>query len=44
MWFVTFLGVGVTLKDVRVPFNCKGLPFQSVEVSCQGVGMLSQDL
>ena len=31
MWFVTFLGVEVTLKDVGVPFNCNGLTFQSVE-------------
>ena len=33
MWFVTFLGVEVTLKDVGVPFNNKGLPFQSVGVA-----------
>ena len=38
---MTFLGVGVSFKDVRVPY-CKGLPFQNVGVPFQSVGVAYQ--
>ena len=41
---MTCQDVGVTYKDVRVRFNCKGLPFQSVWMSFWGVGVAYQDM